>query len=70
MQLPHSRPPPHPFVTDQERRSNDFVCDGDGSAGLLQVVAAGNITLQHRERAARSEQSRSSCAPRSMEDTL
>ena len=70
MILPHSRSPPHPSVTDQERRTNDFVCDGDGSARLLQLDAAGNITIQHRETAARSEQFCSSCALRYMEYTL
>ena len=63
MKLQHSRSPPHPSVTDQDLRSNDFVCDGDGSAGILQLVATGNITIQHRETPARSEQSGSSFAP-------
>ena len=69
-QLPHSCSPPHLSITDQARRSNDFIWDGDRSAGLLQLAAARDIKRQHRETAVRPEQSCSSCLPCSLEDAL
>ena len=70
MQLPHSCPLPHPFNTDQARRSNDLVWDGGSSVGLLQLAAAGDVKRQHCKIAVCPEQSCSSCPPRSVEDAL